>query len=408
MAGLKRNYDVSDPHEELFVDDLAVAAAYAVAAPPVPLSKEVHATDDQDVIDLEDSLSAENTETLVIDTPENIAKDTSDTDGQDNGEDDDDDESDVDLEEQLRQMIDEEEEAPVSAATDSRPRTANEIDPYSSGQNELEFLFDVSEEERLRLKHLTRNHLKIAGNVRHLLASERTVVIQSKPGEAVLEEGTILVVCTTSLDENSYDSKIVPLGRVLEVFGPVSQPLYSVRLPEPLPVETTEATNAKDAHTVKENDPWAESGDFTNLLRRDTNAFPIYYVPEGVRVIDPALIMKASGRGSDASNFYDEEVTNPNDLDYSDDEQERVAKRKGRQNRQGIDSGGLFGSTRNHYGAAAVDNVLAPQGFLHVSQRETQFHSAHNMLPRYPGVASNNSGAHAPSSEQEESDTVYF
>ncbi len=404
MAGLKRDYDVSEPGEELFVDDLAVASAYAVAAPPVSVSNEVPVTDDQDEIELEDFLSAENTETR--DTPEIIEKETADTDGQENGEDDD--ESDVDLEEQLRQMVDEEEEAPVSTTRDIRPRTAHEIDPYSSGQNELEFLFDVSEEERLRLKNLTRSHLKIAGNVRHLLASERTVVIQSKAGEAVLEEGTILVACTTSLDENSSDSKIVPLGRVLEVFGPVSQPLYSVRLPEPLPAETTEPTDAKDARTVKENDPWAESGDFTNLLRRDTNAFPIYYVPEGVRVIDPALIMKASGRGSDASNFYDEEVTNPNDLDYSDDEQERVAKRKGRQNRQGSESVASFGGTRNEHGAVAVDNYLAPQGFHHISQREHHFHSTQNMLPRYPGVASNNSGSHAPSSEQEESDTVYF
>lgn len=407
---MKRSHDIPDSSNGLFVDDLAVAAAYAAATAPLPSVNQVNATDDHDEIDLDELPSSENSEAVLVNLPENVADESQDVNTADG--DNDDDESDVDLEEQLRQMVDVEEEAPVSTATDSRPRTAHEIDPYSSSQDALEFLFDVSEGEKLRLMNLTRHHLKIAGNVRHLLPSERTVVIQSKPGEAVLEEGTILVVCTTLVDETSLDSKIIPLGRVLEVFGPVSQPLYSVRLPEPLPIETSEAVDMKDAQITKEYDPWAETGNFTKLLRRDTNAFPIYYVPEGVRVIDRAMIMKASGRGSDASNFYDEEITNANDLDYSDDEQERMAKRKGRPNKQGTDGLAPQDTLRNQCTTTAVDHYSAPQGFHHNSQSVNQIYQTQNTLPQYPRQAPrslhNSGGAPAPSSELEESDTVYF
>lgn len=411
---MKRCHNIPDDNRRDFVDDLAVAAEYAFATAPIPFSNEVKETDDQDEINLEESPSPDNSEIVQIDKSVNIASHFNDNTAEHVN---DDDESDVDLEEQLRQMVDDEEEVPVSTATDHRPRTANEIDPYSSQRDALEFLFDVSNDEKIRLKNLTRNHLKIAGTVRHLLPSERTVVIQSKPGEVLLEEGTILVVCTTLVDDPSSESKIIPLGRVLEVFGPVSQPLYSVRLPEPLPTETTKEIDAKEVLPANEYDPWDETGDFTKLLKRDSNTFPIYYVPEGVRVIDPVLIMRASGRGSDASNFYDEEITNPNDLDYSDDEQERAAKRKGRPNRQETEGHIPHGALRAQYPPADADHIAAPHGFHYNPQRSIQNHPAQNQHfppqhtgpPQYASNCQKNpGGAQAPSSQEDESDTVYF
>ena len=69
-----------------------------------------------------------------------------------------------------------------------------------------------------------------AGRIKNHLVKERTLVVESGLGMVTfasgpLDEGSLLVV--------RAQGSIVPLGRVFEVFGPVKQPLYTIRLLSP-------------------------------------------------------------------------------------------------------------------------------------------------------------------------------
>jgi hypothetical protein len=60
---------------------------------------------------------------------------------------------------------------------------------------------------------------------------------------------------------------------------------------------------------------------FWPLLRQT-----VYYIEDEAKLLDTFAIMRNSGKGCDASNLYDEEVLNVNDLYFSDDEEERQFK----------------------------------------------------------------------------------
>ena len=64
------------------------------------------------------------------------------------------------------------------------------------------------------------------------MVEDRTIVVESVAtgGTAPLDEGSLLVIQIEADDENAK-SQLVPLGKVFELFGPVSRPLYTIRLP---------------------------------------------------------------------------------------------------------------------------------------------------------------------------------
>jgi len=95
-----------------------------------------------------------------------------------------------------------------------------------------------------------------------------------------------------------------------EVFGPVSQPLYTVRLPPP-----DESTG---------NDCWSENGSHTNILALNKSA-DVHFIKKDAHLLDTKTIRMQSGKGCDASNVYDEEV-NIEEVEFSDDEEERRHK----------------------------------------------------------------------------------
>jgi rRNA processing protein Gar1 len=252
------------------------------------------------------------------------------------------------------------------------PKTANEVDAYHVTVKQLEKVLGTS----LSTKEWDEMHIKAkaaklepAGHVHYHLVDDRTIVVQSSmTGGVLLEEGNILVVKTSSSTTASSlkeEKGWMPLGKIFEVFGPVSRPFYSVRLPDPperksppqvvknIPDEkgtgtvlvaansdqsacvssdaTKLASGDDDEDDDVDDDPWNANGKYTLLFRSSPKTL-IYYLMDEATLINTNAVYQASGRGCDASNMHDEEVLNPKDMYYSDDEQEREAtgKQRGR------------------------------------------------------------------------------
>ena len=119
-------------------------------------------------------------------------------------------------------------------------------------------------------------------------------------------------------------------------------------MPEQAESNGTDKEAIPDATDGKERDSWAVGGPFSTFLREELSktaanenqrAVPIYYNPNRAKLINTEVVYETSGRGCDASNRYDEEIVNPNQLDYSDDEEERLAK--GGRRRKSGGKGGL-------------------------------------------------------------------
>lgn len=242
------------------------------------------------------------------------------------------------------------------------------------------------------------------------MVEDRTIVVESAAtgsSSAPLDEGSLLVIRIQG--EEPPKSQLVPLGKVFEVFGPVSRPLYTVRLPlvkeakqkpeqnEKSKLDTDEISlndddskepeECKEGETAREAeksaasnsetgspskpetseqtndnsiDPWTPKGKYTKLLQ-SAKEMPVYYIPDIAKLLDTGAVIRNSGRGcgelsfdlsclaahhvcdkltdashsTDASNLYDEEVINANDMAFSDDEQEREFKNRSKRGKKG-------------------------------------------------------------------------
>jgi rRNA processing protein Gar1 len=255
--GKRRQWQMGDELEQ--VDDLAFAAQFAV--PPVlaqvdDVKEDTTLQNDADEIDVDDE-----------DSDESIDEADNQEDENKNGDEDssDDDESDVDLAEAMTKMQDDDEDGPPSSAP---PKTEHELDPYRTPMEELEkhleFNLTVEEQDRLRLggSTTTSANISLAGIVRNCMVQDRTLIVESAPGTRPLDEGSFLVIRLTT-----DDLRLIPLGRIFEVFGPVSQPLYTIRLPpaptEPKPkkkqgAETTKAPAMKPKQEATTEVPMQE------------------------------------------------------------------------------------------------------------------------------------------------------
>lgn len=312
-------------------------------------------------------------------------------------EEDSDDESDVDLSEALAKMEDES-EGPKQKTQNRAPTTEHEVDPYKTPIDELQSNFQLSltveEEEHLRLAGSvdpaanagSAVQLCPAGHVSCHMVEDRTIVVESSPTlkKGPLDEGSLLVVRVESLDEKQK-MRLLPLGKVFEVFGPISRPLYTIRLPPPPshPKKKKEVQEKKDSQKkqtekkesgadeneisisddegdekvesvpvkeepIVEKDPvekteivdkplppddWAPTGQFTAIVAASARQ-TVFYIEDEAKLLDTFAIMRTSGKGCDASNLYDEEVLASNDMYFSDDEQEREFKSRGKKKKK--------------------------------------------------------------------------
>ena len=138
------------------------------------------------------------------------------------------------------------------------------------------------------------------------IVDDKLVVIQSIMNESQLAK---------PLDEETilFDSNRKCLGKIFEVFGPVTSPFYSIRF-----------NNSKE---IKDNCLIVQKGNF------------IFYAPDSTKLtkfifnVDDLRRVK----GSDASWNHDNEPPAEN-LEYSDDENEQQAKILLKQNRKAYNS----------------------------------------------------------------------
>ena len=313
------------------VDDLEFAAQFAVvpqvSQQPVddeasgsaatPQVEDAMKSDDDEIdVDVDDGDESESEE--ASNQGEGVDQST----GQDEVDDEDDEEDDLSLQEIVAKMQDaeedEDEEGEGGPAAKAPPKTRNELDPYVTPIAELEkhlkTTLTVEEKDKLFLGNSSTSstNLSLAGTLKNHMVADRTVVVESAPDERPLDEGSLLVI-------RSNEKKLIPLGRVFEVFGPVTRPLYTIRLPTTLatPKEEEKEDNkpsSSDQSSEKPeqkedtpdpvclDDPWGDKGEYTNLTRATEN-LSVYFVVDEAKLIDTNAIMKSSGKGCGKS-FY--------------------------------------------------------------------------------------------------------
>jgi len=164
-----------------------------------------------------------------------------------------------------------------AGASNGPLRTANEVPPEA-----------VPVEPVTGIVISDSSSLYRAGSIMSRMAD--MVVIQGSRNSKVLDSGS--VVC---LDDRTA------LGRVDDVFGPVTEPFYTVRFAKESDIPAGAVTGA------------------TVFYPGDASSF---VMPDAIK-----------NQGSDASNRNDEEPA-PKELDYSDDEEEAMAKAQLRSTRK--------------------------------------------------------------------------
>ena len=148
------------------------------------------------------------------------------------------------------------EEEAKSAKTSNPPKTENEVDGYKVPIQELESQLQIKltvegeTETTMATKNgmgISMNEVSLAGKIKNYMILDRTVVVESITNSPVgpLDEGSLLIVKKSDSDcKDGSTTSWIPLGRIFEVFGPVSQPLYTIRLPSP-PIKKKERQNDK-------------------------------------------------------------------------------------------------------------------------------------------------------------------
>jgi hypothetical protein len=434
----KRSFDSAAVEQEYYVDDLTIAAQFAVAQPVmVPqmiINNNHHEADEHDDNEIDLASSSSSTASPPADTGSVIARQhdveilvgmpqgggaKKEEEGKNDEEEENDDPDDravqrraldqmlegldssdddgEDEENALSLLLSNEANNVVEESSRKKPLSKNEIDVYDNAASSL-----VELQKRLHWNLEIGNvplpaaddasSWAIAGHIRQHVVLERTLVILSEAvlggSTLLLEEGTLLALRPTTGETKQQLPRLIPLGKILEVFGPVSRPLYSLRLisfdtrPTSSPdkgaavvaVETSAAStnggvpvedSTKDDDSLV--DPWGPTGLFTQYLSHNPN-LPVYFLHRGTsattKLLDRAIIYKNSRRGCDASNLYDEEI-DQTEMEYSDDEQERRAKpnrRGGRgggaavQRQQRVEQRDLPRDTNSHRMVAAGNN----------------------------------------------------
>eukprot|EP00979_Chaetoceros_neogracilis_P005370 scaffold982_cov234-Chaetoceros_neogracile.AAC.10 len=224
----KRKYNhQQNSYAEEAVDDLAFAASYAIVTTPdikIPIEspgkKPTNSLNERD---------RDGEGIAAVQSKSQHGNDMREAKDSDSEQDSSDDESEAGLSEQLARM--EKEDFPKKAQQNSRiivPTTQNEVDLYNCPVAELEQKLDLD--------------LGISKN--------DEIITKNQLGNIAVKDNEICVV---------------PLGKILEVFGPVSNPLYTLRLTKTSGPKKQDARPSTDSTKVgKDEDPLsAEENDNT-------------------------------------------------------------------------------------------------------------------------------------------------
>ncbi|KAJ2556640.1 hypothetical protein EV175_001870 [Coemansia sp. RSA 1933] len=239
----------------------------------VPIETPQQATQSEQVDKLIDVLKKVETHIKAGDEAdvESSDLDSSDTSDDDDDEDDDDDDKLLRL---IEGAEDDDEMGTMGDVGGTWPATRNEVvDPQISRPT-----IDVVPET---------SALSELGVIQSVVESSVIIRAHSSAERQVVDSGNIVALGNRRV-----------LGLVFEVFGPVTQPMYTVRFP-----------------TSEDIDPLVCA-----------EGTPVFYVPELARMVDTSAIRV---KGTDASNIYDEEVGSDT-MDFSDDEAEMVHRQRRR------------------------------------------------------------------------------
>jgi len=315
------------------------------------------------------------------------------------------------------------------------------------------------------------------------VSNNQNDVTSSNINFTVLDEGSVLFLKlddevnidsngdhVTIGDNNQNHCRVVPLGKVLEIFGPVSKPFYVVRLKllaknkvkassidsggrksditqkqevdvkdfgarqedennstreenvkgsngvhgnnskEPSNTSKTAAVvekisqekdkkvsdttdNEKNNLSEKE-DPWSRTGIYTKWIQSKPR-IEVYFSCNQAKIVNSLKVARNSGKGCDASNLYDEEI-NVNEMDFSDDEEERRVKQtnrgikrysKGRKNNtKGRD--GTFNRSSTNVSKVQQGRRLVNRSYHHnnltpIRQQQTQWGASQASQQQY-------------------------
>jgi rRNA processing protein Gar1 len=258
----KRRFHQTQGDAPETVDDLAHAAQFAIfpnsAVANTSLIESGDPTkkkeDDNEIEVGDEEEEDDDSDASIADAAPNENGGQHDDDAAESESDDDesDDESDDDLAEALQRMeqASAKDEANLNSAASNPPKTENEVDGYKIPIQELESQLQIQltvQEGTITTTtnnsmDVSMNEVSLAGKIKNYMMLDRTVVIESitnsSPGlqQRALDEGSLLVIKkpdNTDDDKDASTASWIPLGRIFEVFGPVSQPLYTIRLPSP-------------------------------------------------------------------------------------------------------------------------------------------------------------------------------
>ena len=278
----RQQWQIQERHQEDEVDDLTHAAQFAMAMPPSVATISTTSTlgvsvegdkDDQQKQNAEEGDDIEIEDIDDDDDDDSFAPSIGNDDGgeeavaePESDDDNDDNESDVDLAAVVAEMEkhenhDDIDETGGVGSSGAPPKTEHELDAYQTPIQELErhLHIQLTVEEAgnndkndargtLKFKNLNSGQLSLAGHVKHIMGG--TLIIESATTDnknnsysdggfedvVPLDEGSLLLIrglppSVDVSDDGNRPPNLIPLGRVFEVFGPVSRPLYTIRLP---------------------------------------------------------------------------------------------------------------------------------------------------------------------------------
>eukprot|EP00466_Bigelowiella_natans_P001361 jgi/Bigna1/139234/aug1.49_g13942 len=210
--------------------------------------------------------------------------DDGDNDGNDDGDNDgdDDDDSDDSDDDDNKEVVSEKETKKNDAAGDSASVKEQPLLRRPAATSKEDMLLPLVED----FGHIDvpkSGKLLEAGSVSANVGTRVVVQGALQQNPQAIDQGTILL-----LEDRT------PIGIIDEVFGPVKEPFYVLRY------NTEEDVNSK-LHVGKK----------------------VFYLGEMVKFVLAAAV---KDKGTDASTINDQEVTNPKEMDFSDDEEERRVK----------------------------------------------------------------------------------
>lgn len=225
----------------------------------------------------------------------------------------------IDKEEKNKSEYDDESNDLDSSSSDSSESSSNDSSDFSGddinedededsvqdiiikSKNEIlnEPIKDISDIRNITIDVKTQKNMKL-GKIYKKIKSMKKIIIESDiSGNEYIIDTSKAILFTLDLDTD----KAKVLGYISELFGPVTHPYYTIAFDEKN-IDLFESLELKD---------------------------PVY-----VLIDDNFKLIKTSSikllKGSDASNFNDEEVDDK-DLEFSDDEQEQEWKKQQKQKR---------------------------------------------------------------------------